>query len=135
MTADFEGMLHDTLLMGEIVNCFYGQEDEDAEFILEKMLPHCFSYVSHDTFHPYVCFDTGWQLACCYHSVGECMELRDAAQTFRVVFRLKQELRQYHNIGTGGVETFDEWEHWFIIDRIDGREALGRYLMTWKLTQ
>jgi len=121
--------------MEGIAHCFYVQENEFEKFVLEKMQPHRFSYVVHDTFHPYACSDTGWQLECCYHSVGECMELRDAAQTFRVVFRLKQEKREYHNIWSGGVETYDEWEHWFIIDRIDGTEALGRYLMTWKLTQ
>ncbi|QRM54735.1 hypothetical protein [Sinorhizobium sp. BG8] len=63
------------------------------------------------------------------------MELRDAAQTFRVVFRLKQEADITHWITAAGVGTLEYWVRWFIIDRIDGEKALGRFLMTWKLTQ
>lgn len=122
-------------LLSRINATFYGLTDDTYQFVLKKMQPKRLKYTPHDTFHAIACPDTNWPLECCYHSVGECMELRDAAQTFRVVFRLKQEVEVTHSITAAGVESQEEWMHYFVIDRIDGEKALGRYLMTWKLTQ
>ncbi|MCY1741431.1 hypothetical protein [Ensifer sp. SL37] len=134
-TSDLEDILFDGCLLGEVAGDFYAQGAGFEQVILKKMNPNLLNYPAHDTYYAMMCPDTHWQLEYCYHSVGECMELRDREQTFRVVFRLKQEMHEFHHISGGRVETYEEWEHWYVIDRIDGRDALGRYLMTWKLSQ
>lgn len=118
MSCDVRDLLYNGDLLDHIRFEVYAMLEDDT-FVLAHN--H-----THDVFHLFLCPDTQSEFEWCYHTVGMCMELRDVAQTFRIVFRYVQD----------EVEDFGEVVHrrYTIIDRVDGDHvAICRYFTLLKL--
>ena len=140
--AEMESLMvlwHDYELADKLKEFFYKRDisvDEEWDFLPFKLKHELEDrdWIENDKYHTIKCRSTGFEFELCLHIVAEMIELRDAAQTFRLVYTVRTEELKYEN-SAGEVETSIprsyEWMQF-----VDGdMKALVKFALALKMTE